>query len=55
MTDFRGALVEEAAIERGTKMVISEVSPGTTGIDVSSDENFGLMLESNFNVSNEPL
>ena len=53
MTDFRGALVEEAAIERGTKMVISEVSLGTTGIDVSSDENFVLMLESNVNVSNE--
>ena len=33
-------------------MVISEVSLGTSGIDVSSDDNFGLMLESNVNVSN---
>ena len=44
MTDFRGASVEEAATERKPKMIIREVS---------SDENFGLMLESNVNVSNE--
>ena len=53
MTDFRGLLVEEAAMERGPKMVISEVLPSTAGIDVLSNENFGLMLESNVNVSNK--
>ena len=53
MTDFRGALVEEAAIERGPKMVMGEVSLGTAWIDTSSDDNFGLMLESNVNVSNK--
>ena len=34
-------------------MFISKVLLGTTGIDVSSDDNFGLMLKSNVNVSNE--
>ena len=34
MTDFRGVLVEKEAMERGPKMVISEVSLGTLGIDV---------------------
>ena len=29
---------------RVTKMVISEVSLGTSGIDVSTNDNFGLML-----------
>ena len=53
MTDFRGALVREVAMERGPNMVISKVSLGTAGIDVSSDDNSGLMLESNSNVRNE--
>ena len=53
MTDFRGALLQKAEIERGSKMVIIEVSLGTAGIDVSSDDNFGFMLESNVNVSND--
>ena len=53
MTDFRGATLKEAEMERGTKMVISEVSLGTAGIDVSINEIFGLMLERNINVSNE--
>ena len=34
-------------------MFISEVLLGTAGIDVSSDENFGLILERNVNASNE--
>ena len=34
-------------------MVVSEVSLSMLGIDVLSDEIFGLMLESNINVSNE--
>ena len=34
-------------------MVISEVSLGTAGTDVSRDELFSLMLDSNVNVSNE--
>ena len=34
-------------------MVISEVLLGTAGIDVSIDENFGLMLERNVNESYE--
>ena len=38
---------------RGPKIFISEVSLRTAGIDVSSDENVGLMLDSNINVSNE--
>ena len=53
MTDLRGVSVEEAEIERLTNMVISEVSLGTEVIDVLSDDNFGLMFESNFNASNE--
>ena len=53
MTDFIGLLVEEAAMERVPKMVISELSPRTAGIDVLSDEDFGLMLESNVNVRNK--
>ena len=52
-TYFRGMLVQEAATERVPKMIIREVSFGMSGIDVSSDENSGLMLESNANVSNE--
>ena len=51
--DFRIALVKEVAMERGPKMIISKVSLGTAWIDVSSDENCGLILESNVNVSNE--
>ena len=53
MTDFRGSLVKEAATEKGPNMVISEVSLRTARIDVSSNGNFGLMLESNVNVSNK--
>ena len=53
MTDFRGALVNEAAAERGPKMVIREVSLGTSWIDVLSDDIFGLMMEININVVNE--
>ena len=53
MTDFRGAFVKEAAMGRGPNMVISEVSLGMAGIDVSGDENFGLMLEINVNASND--
>ena len=34
-------------------MVISEVSFGTAGIDISSNENFVLMLESNANMIND--
>ena len=33
-------------------MVISEVSLMTAGIDFLSDENFGLMMDINVNVSN---
>ena len=50
MTDFREVLVEEAEMERGPNMFISKVSLGTAGIDVSSNDNFGLMLDSNVNV-----
>ena len=52
MTDLRRAFFGEAEIERGPKMVISDFSLRTAGVDVSSNENFGLMLESNVNVSN---
>ena len=38
MTVFRRALVKEAAMERIPNMVISKVSLGTAGIDVSSDD-----------------
>ena len=34
-------------------MVISEISLRTATIDVSSDENFGLMMERNVNMRNE--
>ena len=34
-------------------MAISEVSVGATGIDVSIDENFGLVPEGNINARNE--
>ena len=40
-------------MERVPKMFISEVSLRAAGIDVSSNENLGLMLESNVNVSNK--
>ena len=50
MTDFREVLVEEAEMERGPNMFISKVSLWTAGIDVSSNDNFGLMLDSNVNV-----
>ena len=53
MSDFRGALVEEAEMERGPKTIISKVSLGTAEIDVSRDENFGLVLERNINMSNK--
>ena len=53
MTGFRGALVKEVEMERGPKMVMDELSLGTAGIDVMSDENFGLVLEINVNLSNE--
>ena len=55
MKCFRGALVKEAEIERGPKTIISKVSLGTAGIDVSRDENFGLVMERNINVSNKSL
>ena len=38
-------------MEKGPKMVISEVLLRTERIDVLSDDNFGLMLDSNVNVS----
>ena len=53
MTDFIGVLVKEVEMEIVPKMVISEVSLGTAGIDVSSDDSFSLVLDSNVNVSNE--
>ena len=37
-------------MERGSHMFISKVSLRTAGIDVSSNDNFGLMLDSNVNV-----
>ena len=52
MTDLRGKLAEEAAMEREKKMVISEVSLKTEGVDVLSNDNLGLIMESNVNVSN---
>ena len=53
MTDLRGKLSEEAAMEREKKMVISEVSLKTEGVDVLSNDNLGLIMESNVNVSND--
>ena len=53
MKCFRGALVKEAEMERGPKTIISKVSLGTAEIDVSRDENFGLVLERNINMSNK--
>ena len=53
MTYFRGELFEEAAMKRGPKMVISELSLRTSGIDVLSNGNFGLILESRVNMRNE--
>ena len=50
--NFRGVLVEEAVMEKGTKIVISELLIGLAVIDVLSSDNFVLMLESNVNVSN---
>ena len=53
MTDAKGALIKEVEMESVPKMVISEVLLGTAGIDVSSDDNVGLMLDSNVSVSNK--
>ena len=53
MKDFRGELFEEEAMERLPKIVISEVSLGTAGINLSSNDNVGLMLESNANMSHD--
>ena len=51
--DFRGTVVDGETTERGPSMVISQVSLGVDAIDISSDDNFGLALEGNINVSNE--
>ena len=53
MTDFRGAIFEDEEMERGPMMFIRKVLLRMAGIDVSSNDNFGLMLESNVNVSNK--
>ena len=51
--DFSGALVKEAVMEMGSKMVISDVSLRTVGIYVSINDNSGLIMEINVNVSNK--
>ena len=51
--DFSGAVVNEETMEKVPNMVIKQVSLGTVVIDVSRDDNFGLELMKNINVSNE--
>ena len=51
--DFSGAVVNEDTIKKVPNMVIKQVFLGTVLIYVSSDDNFGLTLESNINASNE--
>ena len=51
--DFKSTVVDGETTERGSSMVISQVSLGVDAIDISSDDNFGLALEGNINVSNE--
>ena len=46
-------MVNEETTEKITNMVINQVSLGTGAIHVSINDNFGLALESNINVSNK--
>ena len=46
-------MVNEETIEKRKNMVMNNVSLGTGTIDVSSDDDFGLVLENDINVSNE--
>ena len=51
--ELRGAVVKKETMEKGPNIVIKQVSLGTEEIDVSSNDNFGLELDRNINVSNE--
>ena len=51
--EFSGAVVNEETTKKGPNIVINQVYLGTGSIDVSRDDNFGLALESNINVSSE--
>ena len=51
--DFRSTVVDGETTERGSSMVISQVSLGVDAIDISSNDNFGLALEGNITISNE--
>ena len=51
--DFTGTVVSEEITENRTIMVINHISIATAAIDVSGDDNFGLTLKSNINISNE--
>ena len=51
--DFSGDMVNEENMEKRPNMVTNKVSLGTGAIDVSSDDNFGLELEININISNK--
>ena len=51
--DFGCAVVDEETTEKRPNMVINQVSLGTGEIDISSNDNFGLSLEINIDVSNK--
>ena len=51
--EFRGAMVNEETTEKVPNILKNQVSLGKGAIDVSSDDEFGLALESNINVSNK--
>ena len=53
MMDFQGDIVRPGIIDRGHLMVINSVTVSTfhDAADVLSNENFGNVLQSNFNVS----
>ena len=54
MMDFQGDIVRPGIIDRGHLMVINSVTVSTCldAAYVLSDENFGNVLQSKFNVSN---
>ena len=51
--DFSGDVFNEETMGKGPNMVIKQVYLGTGVIDISSNDNFGLALEININVSNK--
>ena len=51
--EFSVAVVNEETTEKIQNMIINKVSLGTGAIDVSVNDKFCLVLESNINISNE--